>query len=139
MRALEITIFAIMVLTAPSLLGSLHLWGTSYGVCDGLTGCQVQTFLYNMANQTTLQQIDFAGDPGSMAWDIITFTITFVVYAVFWLLYFISLIVLIGPGMQAMFHVNAALALWLNVGIWFLWMLAIVQIKRGGISVESWR
>ena len=138
MRALEITIFVIMVLTAPSLLGTLHLWGDNYGTCTDPIGCQAQTFLYNMANQTSLQTIDFTGDPGSMAWDVFTFTVTFLVYATFWLLYFMSLVVLIGPGMQALFHVNAALALWLNVGIWFLWMLAIVQIK-GRFSVEGWR
>jgi hypothetical protein len=137
MRALEITLLMIGVLTAPSVLIAMHVYPAS-NTCDETT-CQAQQFLYSMANQTTLQQVNLNGNPASIGWDLFTFSLTFIVFAVFWLLYFLSIIVLVGPAMTSMFHVPSFIANWLMVMVWVMWMLAIVQVKRGGISVDGYR
>lgn len=140
MRALEITIWAIAVLVAPSMFQAMGVFAVQYGGCESSL-CQTQQFLYNMANQTTLEPLDITTQtsPASMAWDAVTFGITFVVFSVFWLLYLLSLITIIQPALVTMFHVPAPIANYINIFYWLLWMIAIIQFKRGGLSVDGYK
>lgn len=93
-----------------------------------------------MANTSQLQEINLSsGNLADIAWSAITFSVTFIVYAFFWILYILSTIVLVGPALQTMFNVPGALANWLMVGVWALWMVAYTQIKRGGLGWDQYR
>jgi hypothetical protein len=138
MRALEITILLIMILTGPTVIqamGVLPAVSTSCTTAD----CQARTTLYTWASSFQLQAIDLNANPGQIAWDIITLTVTFPIYAMFWMLYFLSMIVLIGPALQSMFHIPAVLSTYLDVGIVILWMVAYIQWKRGGLGTDALR
>ena len=139
MRALEITIWMLMILTAPTLVYSMGFMPQNTTTCTTLD-CQARITIFNMANSTQLQEIDLSNtNPAFMVWDAMTFGLTFIVYAAFWMLYLLSTIVLVGPALNSMFHVPAALASWLGVGIWLLWILAYVQYKRGGLGTDAIR
>ena len=139
MRALEITIWMIMLLTAPSIFTAMGLFPSNMSTCGALE-CQAQQYVFSVANQTQLEQVDMTvNDPLKMGWNLLTFSLDFIVLAFFWLLYILSLVVLAGPALAEMFSLPEALSTYFTVGIWFMWMLAIVQIKRGGLSVDGYR
>jgi len=138
MRALEISIFLIMVLTAPSLVYAMGVIPVEQQVCTSLD-CQARETIYDMASNFELKQIDMDASPGQIAWDVITLTITFPVFALFWMLYFLSLVVLIGPALVSMFHIPQIMATYLNIGVWILWLIAYVQWKRGGLGTDAHR
>ena len=92
-----------------------------------------------MASNFDLVAIDTSESIGQIAWDVITLTVTFPVYAAFWTLYFLSLIALVGPAIHSMFGVPEILTTYLNVGVWMLWLIAYVQYKRGGLGFDSSR
>lgn len=137
MRALEITIWAIAVLVAPTLFVNLGLFAAQYGTCDA-TVCQTQQFLYTMANQSSWQPLDVTNSsPLSIGWDIITFSLTFLIFAFFWTIYILSLIILIAPALVIMFKISPAFASFINIFYWLLWIIAVIQYKRGGLSFDS--
>jgi len=137
MRALEVTLFAIAVLAAPTMFSAMGFFPIQYGTCDA-TVCQVQGFLYGMANQSTLQPLNLnSTNPQNVAWDTITFAVTFVVFAAFWMLYILSLVTIIAPALVTQFGVPPAFANYINIFYWLLWMLALIQYKRGGLSIDS--
>mgnify|MGYP007100129498 CR=1 FL=1 len=139
MRALEITLFSIGVLLAPTMFAGLGIINGDLTQCDA-TVCQAQQFLYDMADNSKLQTLNLnQSDPVSMGWDLLTFSLTFVIFAFFWMMYILSLVVLIGPAFAAMFGVPDAMVLYINVFYWLLWMLAIIQYKRGGFSVDAYK
>ena len=143
MRALEVTLFIIAVMACPTLYSALGLFSTQYNTCDAQV-CQAQAFLYNMTSQTSMNNnmkpLDTSQtNPTSMGWDIVTFSLTFIVFAFFWMLYILSLVTIIAPAMVIMFHVPSAFANYINIFYWILWMLAIIQYKRGGFSVDTYK
>lgn len=138
MRALEISVFLILVLTAPSVIQAMGVLPSNSTTCTTLD-CQARTTIFAMASGFELQAIDLTANPGQIAWDIITLSVTFPIYAFFWMLYFLSLIVLVGPAIQSMFHVPAQLTQFLNIGVWILWLIAYVQWKRGGLGLDAYR
>lgn len=139
MRALEITIFIIMVITATSVLDAMGMVHSTSNTC-GTADCQARAFLYNMTNMSSLQSVSLdTTDPASMAWTSITLGLDFLIFAVFWGLYLLAIIVLVGPALQVMFGVPAVIATWLMVGVWILWIIALIQIKRGGLGFDTWR
>lgn len=139
MRALEITIWASLIICSMSVLqgmGVVHVTSNSCTTAD----CQARAFLYNMANTTQLNEVSLDTTTyESMAWTSVTLGFNFVVFGLFWSLYILALIVLIGPALQIMFGVPVILATFLMIGIWFLWVLAIIQLKRGGFGFDAWR
>ena len=138
MRAFEITIFLIMVLTVPNVIGAMGVAPSSLMTCTG-TACEVQSELYTFATDFHLQEVDFSQGAGQFMKDIVLFTVTLPIYALFWFLYFLSLIVLIKPAMVSLFHVPDAMATWLNIGVVILWMAAYIQWKRGGLGLDASR
>jgi hypothetical protein len=138
MRAFEISMLLIFVLTAPSVIQAMGVVPPVSTTCTTMD-CQARTTILNLANSTSLKEVDFAASPGQAAWDLVTLTVTFPIYAFFWMLYFLSLIVFIGPALQSMFGVPAAIATYLNVGVWIIWLIAYIQWKRGGIGIDGYR
>jgi len=138
MRAFEITVLLIMILAGSTVLDTMGVMPSVRTTC-GAVDCQARDTIYAMANGFELKAVDLNDSPGQIAWDILTLTITFPIYALFWMLYFLSTIVLIRPALISMFHVPEVLANYLTVGIWILWLVAYVQWKRGGISVDNYR
>ena len=138
MRALEISIFLICVLTAPSVVQAMGVVPTTTTTCTAVD-CQARETIFNMASNFDLVAIDTSESIGQIAWDVITLTVTFPVYAAFWTLYFLSLIALVGPAIHSMFGVPEILTTYLNVGVWMLWLIAYVQYKRGGLGFDSSR
>jgi hypothetical protein len=139
MRALEITIWICFVLTVPSVMTAMGIFPSYMGTCGSLD-CQAQNFIYGMTNTTSLQ--NNVGNPssgGPSLVDIATITITYVVFAVGWILYIFSIIIIAGPALASMFNVPQQLSIWLTIGVWLMWMLAIIQIKRGGLSLDGYR
>jgi hypothetical protein len=138
MRAFEITILMITILTAPSVIQAMGVVPNSLMTCTG-TACEVQTWLYNFASGFKLQAIDLNSDPGTIIVDAAILAVTFPFWAMFWMLYFLSIIVLIKPAMVSLFHVPDVMATWLNVGLVILWMAAYIQWKRGGLGLDASR
>lgn len=139
MRALEITILILMVITATSVLDGMGLVHNTSNTCTTLD-CQARAFIYNMTSTNTLSEVNLdTTDPAQMAWTSITLGLNFIVFSFFWSLYLLSLIILVGPALQQMFGVPEIIATWLMVGTWVLWVIAIIQIKRGGLGFDSWR
>jgi hypothetical protein len=137
MRAFEITIFIILIMTAPSLLQGMGVIPSDKMTCTG-TACEVQTKLYTFASSFQLLEVDGVS-PADFLIDITVLTITFPIYAMLWLLYFLSLIVLIKPALVSLFGVPDVLATYLNVGVVILWMAAYIQWKRGGLGLDASR
>lgn len=139
MRALEITIWASLIIASMAVLqgiGVVHIASNTCTTAD----CQARAFLYNMANMTSLQEVSLdTTNYSSMAITAVTLGLNYVVFSIFWLLYILALFVLLGPALQIMFGVPVVIAEFLMIGVWFLWLLAIIQIKRGGLGVDSWR
>ena len=138
MRAFEITILLIMVLTAPSVILAMGVVPSSMVTCTG-AACEAQTWLYNFAAGFDLQAVDLSADPGSIIWDAAVLAVTFPIWAMLWMLYFLSIIVLVKPAMVSLFHVPDVMATWLNVGLVILWMAAYIQWKRGGLGLDASR
>lgn len=138
MRALEISILLIMVLTAPSVIQPLGVIPTVSNTCTSVD-CQARTTILNIASSFELQSIDTTKGIGQIAWDALVLTVTFPIYAAFWTLYFLSLIVLVGPAIHSMFGVPETMTVYLNLGIWILWLTAYVQYKRGGLGLDAAR
>ena len=138
MRAFEITIFLIMVLTVPNVIGAMGVAPSSLMTCTG-TACEVQSKLYTFATEFHLQEVDFSQGAGQFMIDAALLSVTLPIYALFWILYFLSLIVLIKPAMVSLFHVPDAMATWLNIGVVILWMAAYIQWKRGGLGLDASR
>ena len=137
MRALEINLFFIFVLCAPALITAMGVTPASTG-CTA-TACQFQKMTYSWASSFQLKEIDFNSSPGQMAWDAVILAVTFPVYAFFWMLWFLSTIVLGWPALLELFHIPGDLANYFYVGIVVLWMLAYVQWKRGGLGTDASR
>jgi hypothetical protein len=57
----------------------------------------------------------------------------------FWALYLLSIIIIAWPALISMFSINSTLAAFMFVGIWLIWIIGIVQIKRGGLGFDTWR
>ena len=138
MRALEISIFLIMVLTAPTVVQAMGVVPVTATTCTAID-CQARNTIYSVASGFELKAIDPNASMGQIAWDIITLTVTFPIYAMFWMLYFLSLIVLVGPAIHSMFGVPEVFTTYLNIGVWILWLLAYVQWKRGGLGTDASR
>jgi hypothetical protein len=138
MRAFEITILMIMILTVPNVIAAMAVVPSSLMTCTG-TACEVQAKLYSFATGFTLNEVDFTANPGTMILEAATLAVTFPIWAMLWLLYFLSMIVLIKPAMVSLFHVPDVMATWLNVGLVILWMAAYIQWKRGGLGLDASR
>ena len=139
MRSLEITIFILLVITSTSVLDGMGIVHNTSNTCT-TSDCQARAFIYNMTNMSSIQEVSLdTTDPASMAWTSITLGLNFIIFAVFWGLYILALIVLVGPALQYMFGVPAVIATWLMVGVWILWIIALIQIKRGGLGFDTWR
>jgi len=138
MRAFEITILMIMILTAPNVIIAMGVVPSSLTTCTG-TACEAQAWLYNFASGFQLQEVDLSADLGTIAWEAATLAVTFPIWAMLYMLYFLSIIVLVKPAMVSLFHVPDAMATWLNVGLVILWMAAYIQWKRGGLGLDASR
>ena len=92
-------------------------------------------------NSTQLQDsaVDMNTPNGWLSWNAVTFALTYIVYAVFWILFILMSVVLIYPAMVVMFHVPSVLAVYISIGVWLIYMLAYIQIKRGGFSLDGYR
>ena len=138
MRAFEITILLIVILTAPSVLYAMGVVPTSTNTCTTIE-CQASQTIYSMASGFQLQSVDFNANPGQVIWDTLTLTVTFPIYAFFWMLYFLSVIVLVAPALESMFLMPAIFAKYIMIGLWVLWLAAYVQWKRGGLGIDAYR
>jgi hypothetical protein len=138
MRAFEITILMIMVLTAPTVIAAMGVIPSSQITCTGIA-CEAQAKLYSFASAFELNAVDFTANPGTMILEAATLAVTFPIWALLWVLYFLSMIVFIQPALVSIFHVPAVMATWLNVGVVILWMAAYVQWKRGGLGLDASR
>jgi hypothetical protein len=137
MRALELIIWMILLVTSPVVLMSLQVFPVSLGTCDPQV-CGVQGNILQIMNSTSLQQVKM--DPNELlSWDNVTFAITYLAFAFFWLLFLLGMVVVVGPGLVIMFHVPPVIALWLSLGQWIIYMIAYIQIKRGGLSLDGYR
>ena len=140
MRALEITIWMILLMATPPLLGAMQVIPISIGTCSP-EACGATSWIYDSMNSTQLQDsaIDMNNPNGWLSWNTVTFALTYVVYAVFWILFILMSVVLIYPAMVVMFHVPSVLAVYISIGVWLIYMLAYIQIKRGGFSLDGYR
>ena len=138
MRAFEITIFLICVLTAPSVIEAMGVVPAVHTTCTSVD-CQARQTIYNMASSFELKAIDTSAGIVQASIDAATLAVTFPIYAAFWTLYFLSTIVIVRPALVSMFHVPDVLATYLQIGIWILWLAAYVQYKRGGLGLDAAR
>ena len=138
MRALEISIMLIMILTAPSLIQAMGVVPATSDTCT-TADCSARSYIQGAVTNFTFAEVK--PDASLLDWGvtILTLTVEFPLYAMFWMLYFLSLIVLVGPAMQSMFHIPAVIAAYLQIGIWILWMIAYIQWKRGGLGTDAVR
>jgi hypothetical protein len=137
MRALELVFWMIMLVTSPVVLMSMQIFPVSLGTCDPQV-CGVQANVLNIMNSTSLQQVNLDANDW-LSWDTVTFAVTYLAFAFFWILFLLSMIVVVGPAIVIMFHVPPVIALWLSVGQWLIYMVAYIQIKRGGLSLGGYR
>lgn len=139
MRALEYTIWTIFIICSPALLQTMGMIHDTDNTCTTL-GCQTSAFLYNMTSTNSLSEVSLdTTDPGSLLWTSITIGLNFIVFALFWALYLLSIIIIAWPALISMFSINSTLAAFMFVGIWLIWIIGIVQIKRGGLGFDTWR
>ncbi len=138
MRAFEITILLICILMAPTVVQAMGVVPNNAISCTTID-CQARDWILQAKNSFSLKEIDLTASPGQIAWDAVTFAVTFPIYATFWMLYFLSMIIFVGPAMQSMFHVPAVLSTYLDIGFWILWLAAYVQWKRGGLGLDASR
>jgi len=93
-----------------------------------------------MTSTNSLSEVSLdTTDPGSLLWTSITIGLNFIVFALFWALYLLSIIIIAWPALISMFSINSTLAAFMFVGIWLIWIIGIVQIKRGGLGFDTWR
>jgi len=138
MRALELLIWMILLVTSPVLLMSMQVFPVSLGTCDPQV-CGVQSNVLQIMNSTSLQQVPKLDPSDLVSWDTVTFAVTYLAFAFFWILFLLSMVAMVGPAIVIMFHVPPVLALWLSVGQWIIYMIAYIQIKRGGLSLDGYR
>lgn len=138
MRALELIIWMILLMMTPPLLGAMQVMPVSVGNCDP-TQCGVaQTFITDTMNSTSLKQIDL--DPSTIiSWDNLTFALKYLVYGFFWILFLLSAIVIVAPALAILFHVPYAIGIYLSVGQWLIYMIAYIQLKKGGFPLPGLR
>jgi hypothetical protein len=138
MRALELIIWMILLVTSPIVLMSMQVFPVSLGTCDPQV-CGVQSNILNIMNSTSLNQAPDLDMNNLASWDNVTFAVTYLAFAFFWVLFLLGMVAVVGPALVIMFHVPAAIALWLTLGQWIIYMIAYIQIKRGGLSLDGYR
>ena len=140
MRALEITIWIILLAATPPLLSAMQVIPLTVGTCAPEM-CQATSWVYTALDSSQLKDsaIDLNNPGGWLSWNTITFALSYIVYAVFWILFILASVVLIFPALIIMYHVPTALSLYISVGVWIIYMLAYIQIKRGGFSLDGYR
>ena len=140
MRAFEITIFLVMVMTAYAVVSVMGVVPANTNTCSA-SGCQVINYLYSFANMTTIQSTTGfdTSNPLSFVVTSITIGLDYVVYALTHGLLLLGLIILIGPAMQTMFNVPDVIAAWLMIGVWILWTIGIIQWLSGRFGWDMMR
>lgn len=139
MRALEFLIWMVLICSAPPVLAAMQIMPLSLGGLDANTA-QAGDWIYNLMYVTdsdNLQQVSLTDN--YLSWNTVTFALHYLTFGFFWILFLLTSVVLIFPALILMFKVPTALALWLSVGVWFMYMLAYIQIKRGGYSLDGYR
>jgi hypothetical protein len=138
MRALEISIALILLLTAPTLIQAMGVVPASTTTCTAVE-CRAQQYVQGAVSNFTFAEVK--PDASLLDWGVtvLTMAVEFPLYAMFWMLYFLSMIAFVSPALQNVYHVPAALANYLQIGIWMLWMIAYIQWKRGGLGTDAVR
>jgi hypothetical protein len=138
MRALEMLIWMVLLLMTPPLLGAMQIMPLSVGTCNAVQCGDAQNFIYNTMNSTSLQQVTL--NPNTLiSWDTVTFGIAYAAFGFFWILFLLSAVVTVAPALIIMFNIPAPIALYLTIGQWIIYMIAYIQIKRGGVSLDGYR
>lgn len=118
MRAFEIAFFLVMVAAGFSIISSLQIFPADV--------VPVQESMFAPYSVNVLE--NFPASPGII--DYFFLMVTIVVNSIRWAMTVLLTILIFYPYLMQVLGIPAALAIPLNVGIWFVFVIAIVQIWR---------
>lgn len=140
MRAFEITLFLLLI---PAAMGLVNAMGI-FGIGDPFTP---DMYRYQNMTGTNVEANARAGVLGLGAWempaqptffDYVMFTVTMAWQFIFWAIRIVTAVVWLYPMLVTAFQVPWQLAIPLQIGIWVIWVVAIIQIKHA-VSLDGLR
>lgn len=118
MRAFEIALFLVMVTAGFTIITSLGIFSTD--------AVPVDSGMFSGYTVNSLSQ--FPKDPSPV--DYFFLMVTLIVLSIKWALTVLLSIVIFYPYLMTALGIPAALAIPLEAGLWFVFVIAIVQIWR---------
>jgi hypothetical protein len=118
MRAFEIALFLVMIAAGFTIISSLEIFPADVvPVPAGM-----------FAPYTVTELSKFPTSPGLI--DYFFLMVTLIVNSILWAMTVLLTIVIFYPFLMSVLGIPAALAIPLNAGVWFVFVIAIVQIWR---------
>lgn len=118
MRAFEVALFLVMITAGFTIVSSLGIFSSEV--------VPVDESMFGGYTVDSLSQ--FPRDPSPV--DYFFLMVTLIVLSIKWALTVLLSIVIFFPYLMAVLGIPAALAIPLNAGLWFIVVIAIVQIWR---------
>jgi hypothetical protein len=129
MRALEITLFCLLI---PMVASMVNVWA----VMDNTYEYTPDLSRYGDKTVSGLSNFEMGEDANIIDWAM--FSLTMAIQFIFWALQILLAIVWLFPMLVKMFGVPELLAGVLQVGIWALWVIGVIQIKHA-VSFDTLR
>lgn len=127
MRALEITIFIVLLSASIGFLNAMNAFDNPYVESDSSQ--------YSMWSVSNLSSFD---NQNPSILDQAGMLLNFAIMAITWVITIVLTIIVIFPTLVNTFHIPMALSALLQVGVWMVYVIGIVQWQRGA-SVEGLR
>ena len=119
MRAFEIAMFLVMVAAGLTVVAALDIFPND--------AAPVDTSMFGGYTVTELNQ--FPTNPSIV--DYFFLMVFLIINSIKWALTVLLTVVIFFPYLMTALHIPQAVAIPLNAGIWFVFVIAIVQIWRG--------
>lgn len=129
MRSLEITIFLMLIAPALALVNA-------FGIFDDSTTTTADLSKYENKTVDDLSKFELKDDANIV--DYTMFVVTMAFQFIFWALQILLSIVWLVPMLTRLLNIPDILAFLLNVGIWVIWVIGIIQIKHA-VSFDGLR
>lgn len=129
MRSLEITIFLMLIAPALALVNN-------FGIFDSSTTTTADLTKYENKTVEDLSKFELKDDANII--DYSMFVITMAFQFIFWALQILLSIVWLVPMLTRLLNIPDVLGFLLNVGIWIIWVIGIIQIKHA-VSFDGLR
>lgn len=129
MRSLEITIFLMLIAPALALVNA-------FGIFDDSTTTTADLSKYENKTVDDLSKFELKDDANIV--DYTMFVVTMAFQFIFWALQILLSIVWLVPMLTRLLNIPDILGFLLNVGIWVIWVIGIIQIKHA-VSFDGLR